>query len=243
MAKASTDFSYQSQPDHKDLGHIPGDYGLPYIGKAISFLADLHGSIDKQYKQYGPVSRMRMGGQNGLLIVGPDLYQEIYLDPQKNYSAKMGYDLNLGNFYPDTILLSDFEQHRPARRMFQNAFKNDAMRTYIEMLNPICADNIALMGNEKNFVFFPAIKTTLLDVASKVFIGMDELGSESDALAEAFVHASEGMLGLVKAEIPGTKYKKGRDGVRFLHDYFGRLVEQRRAGEGKDTFSDRKSVV
>jgi cytochrome P450 len=218
------------------LKHIPGEYGLPYIGKAIQFLDDLYGAIDHQYKNYGPVSRIRMGGQEGLLVVGPDLLQSVYLDKDKNISAKMGYDQNLGNFYPDTILLSDFDNHRPLRRMFQNAFKNATMRTYTEMMNKIMAENIDQIDNMDSFVFFPMIKKTLLDVANKVFIGV-ESGPESDKLADAFVDASEGLLGLIKKEWPGTKYKKGQDGIRYLREYFGSMIAERRTNDGSDTFS------
>src|SRR5437016_4980630 len=117
MSKAVIDKSYQLEKDNHELGHIPGEYGLPWFGKAVSVMSDLHNVIDDHYKRFGGVSRIRMGGQNALLVVGADNYQQIFLDKEKNFSAKMGYDKTLGSMYPDNILLTDFDDHRPIRRM------------------------------------------------------------------------------------------------------------------------------
>ena len=237
MTESAIDYAYEQQPDNRDLKHIPGEYGLPYIGKAIQFLNDLYGTVDYHYKKFGPVSRLRMGGQEGLLVVGPDLYQQIYLDKDKNFSAKMGYDANLGSLYPDTILLSDFEHHRPLRRMFQGAFKNAAMKNYVEMMNPVLNQNIATFAQQQDFHFFPAIKKTLLDVAAKIFVGIDELGEESDRLAEAFVASSDGLLGLVRKDWPGLKFHRGLKGVKYQREYFAKMIPARRKGNGGDTFT------
>lgn len=240
MSTATTteDTSYKTAPDNHDLMHIPGDYGLPWFGKAVSIINDLHNVIDHHYKRYGEVSRIRMGGQDGLLVVGAENYKQIYLDKDKNFSAKMGYDKTLGSMYPDTILLSDFDDHRPIRRMFQAAFKNEAMRTYADMMNPVIQKNVSTFGSKQDFVFFPAVKKTLLDVASKVFIGIDDLdGEEANRLIRSFIDSSEGLLALIRKEIPGGKFKRGRDGIRYQHDFFRKLIRERRGKEGGDTLT------
>lgn len=235
---SASDIDYKNAPDNNDLDHIPGEYGLPFFGKAVPIMTDLHNVVDHHYKTYGEISRVRMGGQNGLLVIGADNYKEIYLDKDKNFSARMGYDKTLGSMYPDTILLSDFEDHRPIRRMFQTAFKNSAIRTYVDMLNPVVEKNIHSFEQEANFVFFPAVKKTLLDVASKVFVGIDDLdGEEANRLIRSFIASSEGLLALIRKEIPGGKFKKGRDGIRYQHEFFRNLLQERRGKEGADTFT------
>ena len=229
---------YKTAPDNTRLDHIPGEYGLPFFGKAVPIMTNLHNVIDHHYKTYGEISRVRMGGQNGLLVVGADNYKEIYIDKDKNFSARMGYDQTLGSMYPDTILLSDFEDHRPIRRMFQTAFKNSAMRNYADMMNPVIARNIEQFDKQDNFVFFPAVKKTLLDVASKVFVGIDDLdGEEANRLIRSFIASSDGLLALIRREIPGGKFKKGRDGIRYQHEFFRKLIQQRRGKEGTDTLT------
>ncbi|NRB37226.1 MAG: cytochrome P450 [Pseudomonadales bacterium] len=238
MATATFDNSYLEENDNTNLDHIPGEYGLPFIGKAIPILKDLHNVIDDHYKRFGEVSRIRIGEQKGLLIVGGDNYKTIYLDRDKNYSARMGYDKTLATMYPDTILLSDFSDHKPLRRMFQSAFKNDAMRTYIDMMNPVLQRNIEQYKNEKDFVFFPAVKKTLLDVAAKVFVGIDDLdGEEAQRLADSFLKSSDGLTAIVRKEIPGGKFKRGKDGIAYQRDFFRKLVRERRGTDGTDTLT------
>lgn len=236
----ATDQSYKTAPDAgvSDLKHLPGEYGWPFFGKAVQVMTDLHNVVDYHYKNFGEVSRLRMGGQEGLLVVGADNYKDIYIDKDKNFSARMGYDKTLATMYPDTILLADFEDHRPLRRMFQTAFKNAAMRTYIDMMNPVIEKNVKTFGDKKDFVFFPAVKKTLLDVASKVFIGIDDLdGDVAHKLIKSFIDSSEGLLALIRKEIPGGKFKRGRDGIRYQRDFFKELIQQRRGGTGGDTLT------
>lgn len=231
---AQTD--YTLQPDNKHLDHIPGEYGLPYIGKAIPIMKDVYAVVDDHYRRFGPVSRVRMGGQNGLLLVGPDLYQQVYLDRDKNFSARMGYAQQLGGMYPDTILLQDFDVHRVQRRMFQSAFRNEAMRGYVDMINPILQQHLAEWRHQDPLVFFPHIKKALLDVGATIFLGM-KVGAEADRMSQAFLDSSEGLLALVRRDWPGLKWHRGKEGVRYLRQLFQGMIAERRAGDGRDTFS------
>ncbi|TNF34456.1 MAG: cytochrome P450 [Gammaproteobacteria bacterium] len=232
----ATSLDYTQQPDNKDLDHIPGEYGLPWVGKAIPIMKDVYATVDDHYKRFGPVSRIRMGGQNGLLVVGGDLYQQVYLDRDKNFSTKMGYAKQLGGMYPDTILLQDFDEHKIQRRMFQGAFKNDAMRGYVDMMNPVMKHHLDQWEHIEPLVFFPSIKKTLLDVGATIFVGM-EIGAEADKMSQAFLDSSEGLLGLIRMDMPGLKWHKGKEGVRYLRQLFKEMIPVRRAGDGKDTFS------
>ena len=230
------DLSYQTQPDNTRLDHIPGSYGpLPYIGNVIDIVNDLYGFIDSNYKKYGAVTKIKMAGQPGLLVVGAENFKQIYIDKDKNFSAQMGYENSLAHFYRKALLLRDFDDHRFQRRMFQTAFKTDQMRGYVDIMNPLFESNIQDWVERKDFLFFPAIKKTLLDVGATVFIGVEELGEEMDKLNEAFLNISEkGLMGLFKLDIPGLKYHKGKQGARYLEQYFEKVIPERREGSGKD---------
>ncbi len=240
MASSSVapDQEYTQQEDNKELLHIPGDYGYPWVGKAIPIMTDLHNVVDDYHKKYGEVSRIRLGGQNGLLVVGADNYKKIFIDKDKNYSARMGYEKTLGSIYPDTILTSDGSDHRDVRRMFQTAFKNDAMRRYLERINLVVERNLTLIDQKKSIVFFKMIKQTLMEVALNVFFGIDDLdGKETSLLIKSFKDSSEGLLALIRKEIPGGKFKKGKDGIRYQHAFLSNLIKERRGKEGTDTMT------
>ena len=65
--------SYKLEKDNRKLDHIPGSFGLPVIGHTVSLVKDLYGTIDKQYQQFGPVSKFGLAGFKGELLNGPDL--------------------------------------------------------------------------------------------------------------------------------------------------------------------------
>lgn len=240
MSQATAaELDYRLQPDNTDLDHIPGEYGvIPYLGKTIQLVNDLYGLLDDCYKRYGEVSKIKVGGQVGLLVMGADNYQQIYLDRDKVFSTMMGYENSLGHFYRGGLLLRDWDDHKVQRRMFQSAFKNDAMRGYIDIMNPLMKTNMDSWLGKPNFLFFPAIKRTLLDVGATVFIGVEELGPEMDEMNEAFLNVSEkGLMGLFKIDFPGFKFHLGIKGRDYLNDYFKRIIPQRRAANGKDMLS------
>lgn len=230
------DLSYQSEPNQQNLNHIPGDYGwMPYVGNTLELLDDLYGYIDKNYKKYGEVFKAKVGGQNGVVVVGPDNYQKIYLDKDKNFSAQMGYEASLAHFYRKALLLRDFDDHRFQRRMFQTAFKTDQMKGYVDIMNPILKSNMDSWDGQKDFLFFPAIKQALLEVGATVFIGAEKEGGEMEKLNEAFLNISEeGLMGLFKIDMPPFKFHKGKNGSRYLTKYFEQAIPQRRAGDGRD---------
>ncbi|HQQ75685.1 MAG TPA: cytochrome P450, partial [Pseudomonadales bacterium] len=166
----STIADYTQAPDAtpKDLSHIPGLKGIPLAGRLPWMIKDFHGAIREHHEMFGEVSYLNMGVTQGVLVLGPENYKHIYLDMDRNFSAKMGYMKSLGFFYRRGLLMRDFEEHRYQRRVFQAAFKNDAMRGYLHMMNPIIQRHISDWGEKRDFHFFPGIKETLLDVASKV---------------------------------------------------------------------------
>ncbi len=225
---------YRLQPENtRGLDHIPGDYGLPYLGHAITLMNDTHGWVQQRHERYGLVSKVRLAGQTGLLVLGPDIYQQIYLDRDRNFSAEMGYKRQLGAYYHGGLLLRDFDEHRVQRRIFQTAFKTEAMKGYIGSMNPVLGEHMDAWQQQRDFHFFPAIKSTLLEVGSRIFIGIGD-PDKMDLLTEAFLKVNEGLLGLIRKDIPGLRWHTGMKGKRELRNFFFGLVPQRRTGQGTD---------
>ena len=238
MSEATVE-SYKTQPHNTHLDHIPGDYGLlPYLGKSIDLVTDLYGYVDKCYKQYGPVSRTKIGGKEGLLLIGPDIYKQIHLDLDKCFSTQMGYDSNLGEFYRGGLLLLDGKDHKFQRRMFQSAFKTEPMKGYVDIINPFFSTALNEWGSVDDFLFLPSIKRLLLEVGSSVFIGVSESGEEMDKMTRAFLDISDkGLMALFKVNLPGFKFHQGKKGKKYLESYFKAIIPQRRTGHGSDILS------
>ncbi|MBK8289360.1 MAG: cytochrome P450 [Cellvibrionales bacterium] len=160
---------YMLQPDNKDLRGIPGDMGLPLIGHNIGFIKDTYALADRHYKQYGPLSTLNSFGLKGVLALGPDLAQQIFLDPNRDFSSRMGFQDRVGRFMDQNLAMLDFDHHRHQRRLMQSAFKNDAMQLYTDRINFIYRRAMGEWRNESEIKFFDHMKNLLLEVAADIF--------------------------------------------------------------------------
>jgi cytochrome P450 len=238
MAQAAVDTSYKQQPDAQNLDHIPGEYGMPVLGKTFQILADLQALVHDHYTRFGEVSRVNIGGQRGLFVMGAENLKQVYLDVDRNFSTEMGYAERLGRFYKGGLLLRDFDEHKVQRRIFQSAFKNQAMKGYVDVMNPLFEKYINEITSN-NILFFPFIKKALLRAVAKVFIDIDDMGEAADKLNNAFLDLNDALTAIVREDIPlpWLKYHKGKVAQKYLHSYIRQLIAQKRAGNGTDMLS------
>jgi cytochrome P450 len=235
---AETDYKQQPSSTYDELAHIPGNRGFPVLGMIPALFRDFYGTIDKQYKKYGPVSKANIGFQQGVLVLGPDIYKQILLDPERNFSNQMGYGNVMGQWFGGGLLLRDFDEHRVHRRLFQTAFKSEAMRGYVGMSNEIVARNLHSWLGKNDFRFVPHIQQLLMNIGARVFYGVDDLGDDSKKLGNAFLELlTKGMLSLVKVDMPPFKFYYGMRGKEYIETYLGSLIKQRREGHGIDFMS------
>ncbi|MFT6287635.1 MAG: cytochrome P450 [Alcanivorax sp.] len=225
---------YVAQQDNTDLNHIPGSYGLPLIGDTFGFVVKPFETLDRRYRQFGPVSKISMTFQKSVIALGPEFIQQLTLDSEHAFSAQMGYDAPLGDFFAGGLLMKDFKEHKFHRRIMQTAFKIDAMRTYVDMMHPVIDERVSQWGKQEQFHFYPNIKTLLLDVGAKIFLGLDLKGDATQALNQSFLNMNEGTMSLIRKDWPGLLYRKGMNGRRELEDFFINLVPERRGEVGKD---------
>jgi len=143
-----------------------------------------------------------------------------------------------GQWFGGGLLFRDFDEHRLHRRLFQTAFKSEAMRGYVAMSNEIMARNLQRWAAENNFRFVPHIQQVLMSIGARVFYGVDDLGDEARKMGDAFVEIlSKGMMSLVKIDMPPFKFYYGMKGKKYIADYLGSLIRERREGNGIDFMS------
>jgi len=238
-ARAPVDRSYRQAPDATDLAHIPGDDGLPVIGKTFAVLRDLHAVATRHVRDYGPVSRIRLAGQGGLLVTGADLYERIFHDPEECFSAEKGYDRQLGIFYPRGLLLMDFDEHRANRRMMQGAFKAAALHRYVEMMQPIIERHVQAWGGEDRVVFYPRIKQLLLEIGALCFLGIEDFEREAVTISDLFLDLNAGLVSVLRVELPFGAFGRAMRARRELERWCEAMIAERRrrCAPGDDVLS------
>jgi cytochrome P450 len=230
---------YIHEPNNKKLDNIPGDDGLPLIGHGAAFIPKPFEFAMEQSKKHGPIFKMNLFGTRSVMILGPDLMQQMLLDQDKNFSSKMGFMERVATFFEGSLIMEDFEHHKHQRRIMQTAFKNDALKHYTKEINGIY--DRALSDWEKDegetIEFFSYIKNLLLEVAAEIFIGEKDKGEKLRKLNKAFVDCSKGNAYILPLMIPGTTYYNGIKGKEYLKKTFQEMVKQKRDSDDMDMLS------
>ncbi len=222
---------------HSNLNHIPGDWGLPLVGSALPLVSDLLNTARQRVARYGVISRVRLGPERGLLVVGSDSYRSIFTDNQQRFSARLGYMNQLGRFYEGGLLLRDADDHRAQRRILQQAFKFTTMRDYVPRVEHTVLNHLATWSRGDAFHFYDHIKRTLLDVATDIFLGIPDEDQRGEFVSRAFLDIASGLGSLLPWDLPGTPIRRGLQGRDRLHQYLHASIEDKRQQLGMDMLS------
>lgn len=229
----STTADYLEQATNQALGHIPGEYGWPLLGKAIPFALNPIAVCEHHYLKYGAISRFKMGPDRVLLALGPENAQALHLDPDKNFSSAKG----LERFQPligGSLIMKDFEEHRVQRRLMQTAFKNTAMREYAAGINTVCERNIRSMAAQGEFRFFERSKETLLQIAAETFTGVNHDAPEVAMLTRSFIDFVSAFDFLFAVDLPGFKFHKGMRAKNEIASFIRSMIADKRASSDRD---------
>ncbi|GAK32152.1 cytochrome P450 [Iodidimonas nitroreducens] len=218
------------------LDHIPGEKGWPILGNTLEDFRDPRAYTQRMLDRYGPVYRHHILFRDQVSLIGPEANEFFFLDRDKALSSEQGWMLFLKDLFPRGLMLLDFDVHRAHRKIMGVAFKTPAMRHYCTRLNAGIPQRIDQWGKGGRFLFYDAIKTLSLDMASDVFLGMAP-GAEAAAVNKALSDMVAASMAMFRYPLPGTLYGRGVAGRRAMGTFFGRLIPQRRGTSGSDTFS------
>jgi len=187
--------------------------------------------------RHGPVVFQHTGFVPLVSMFGPEANRFVLLDQQELLSAKGAWDIIMGRIFTNGLLLRDGADHRQHRRIMQVAFHPNALREYVERMNPHIAATLA--GWESAgaaFRAFPAFKRLTLELACRIFLGL-ELGADAARLNRAFEATVAASMSIVRLRIPGLEFDRGLRGRAFMIDLFGAMMPRKRAGDEHDMFS------
>ncbi|TCP98925.1 cytochrome P450 [Sphingomonas sp. PP-F2F-A104-K0414] len=217
------------------LDHIPGNYGLPFVGNTFKLLADPIAFSETMAARYGPVYRNRALGGTGVNLLGPDANELVLFDRDKIFSSEQGWGPVLNLLFPRGLMLMDFDKHRADRRTLSVAFKPEPMRHYATELDTGIEAAIGGWAGQ-TLRFYDVVKKLTLDLAATSFLGVP-LGAEADRINQAFVDEVQASVSPIRKPWPGTQMRKGVKARAYLVDFFEREIPARRTGNGQDFFS------
>lgn len=220
-----------------ELRPVPGESGLPIIGKTFPLLKDPVALGEYMTTKYGNVYWMNSFGKKVISLIGPEANEFVLMDKGKNFSSEKGWAAYLERLFPRGLMLLDFDEHKAHRHIMATAFKTEPMRGYLERLNEEIPPRIKEWGKTGSFAFYPAIKKLSLDMATTVFLGLPADSKDGDAINAALTNMVSASMGVVRVPIPGTIMHKGVKGRAFMVDYLSREIPKRKNSDANDIFT------
>ncbi len=218
------------------LEPVMGDPGVPVIGHTVEFLDDSLRHTRRYYERFGTVFWVNTFGGRWVQVIGPTGLETVLVNRDRAFSNKLGWDPLIGAFFDRGVMLMDFDEHRHHRRILQQAFKHDRLVAYLETMNPAIQRGIARWQSGSSFELYRAAKQLTLDIATEVFVG-GQRSPEADRLNAAFIDVVVGGQAIIRADVPGGKWRRGLESRRLLEQYFHSQLSAKRASEGDDLFS------
>jgi len=123
-----SELPYDKRPANRDLSHIRGEYGWPFVGKTLDMFKDPQALFAHYYQEYGPVSRISITGNKCVLLLHPDHVQRVLMDREQNFSIKMAWESVMADFFQGEPVMRDYDEHRLHRSIMQSSFTPPAMR-------------------------------------------------------------------------------------------------------------------
>jgi cytochrome P450 len=233
----ATELSYEQRPSNRELRHIDGAYGLPFVGKTLDMIRDPQALFARYYRDYGAVSRISITGNKCVLLLHPDHVQRVLMDRERNFSIKMGWESVMADFFQGGLVMRDYDEHRVHRGIMNTAFKPHAMRGYAERIQQIVERAVERWAREDSILFYSEMKRLLLDIAFDVFCWVDDSERTIPKISRAFTDMMEGALGIVRLDVPGFLYHRGLEGRRFLRRFFMDMIDRKRQSSDQDVFA------
>ncbi len=197
---------------------------------------DMLTPLRKQHQEMGSVVRQISGPFRMVNLFGPDACQAVLMDRDGLMSAQKPWTQIMGRIFPNGLLLRDGEDHKQHRRLMQQAFRRPVLRSYAEHMAPMIEGGISAWGQQRNYQAFQAVKQLTLDMAARIFMGVD-LGPESLRINRAFEDMVAASMSRIRLRIPGLEFYNGLQGREVMTSFLRDLIPSKRAGDGDDMFS------
>jgi cytochrome P450 len=226
-------------PPGSGLEPVPGERGLPVLGKTLAFMRQGPRLSLEHHARFGPVSWSRVFGMEMVLVLGPEASQVVLVNRDKVFSQS-GWEWFIGPFFTRGLMLLDGEEHHAHRRIMQQAFTRPRLESYLTQLVGIVDEQVPRWPTDRPFEVYPALKGLSLDIAAAVFMGAgaaERNDPETQRVAEAFVDCVRAGLAVVRFPVPGLRWHRGLRGRRVLEEYFRDRIPAKRASADEDLFA------
>ncbi|GAA2419593.1 cytochrome P450 [Actinomadura vinacea] len=224
-------------PEGSGLKPVRGQPGVPYIGNTLQVMRQPFKVARRRYDQFGPVSWGWLLGQRTVTVQGAEAAEVVLVNRDKAFANGPAWNYFIGPFFHRGIMLLDFEEHLHHRRIMQQAFTRDRLRSYMAAMAPGIKGGLEAWEPGSSFKVYDHIKQLTLDLATDVFMGVELDRVEADRVNGAFIAAVRAGTAYVRYPVPGLRWHKGIQARKVLEAFFRRHLAAKRRDGGDDLFA------
>lgn len=215
------------------------DRGLPVLGQVLEYAKDPVDLCQRRWDRYGPIAPFRALGKTTVMLLGPDAVGEALQNKDKAFANGPAWSQLVGPFFHDGLMLIDFDEHKRHRRIMQEAFTRTRLDAYTQRLHPAIEQGVASWGEGTEFPSYWKLKQLTLDIAADLFMGgaQDTSQAEMDRVNKAFIACVQAAAGIVRANVPFTRWGKAYRGRKVLEGFLRQYLPAKRAEQTDDIFS------
>jgi cytochrome P450 len=219
----------------RDVAHIPGKMGLPFVGIVPEALLDPLAFAERMFERHGPVYKFYGRGNWNVQLIGAEANELVLFDKTGSFSAYGGWGPLVAPFFPGALLVKDGQDHRESRRILGEAFRQDKLGGY----RAIFADDIdrAVTSWEAGTVdVYEEVKKLTLSIAASTFLGMSLEQGGANAV-RLYSHMMGALLAVVRSPWLSPVAARGFLSKSRLEGLMKGLIRQKRVSLGDDIFS------
>ena len=224
-------------PPGSGLKPVMGDADDPLVGSTRGLVGDRVAWAMDKHRRYGNLWWAMMAGRRFVFVSGGDASKQVLINADKEFSSDGWVEL-IGKFFGGGLMLMSFGEHLDHRRIMQSAFTPRRLDGYLAGMDARIRDDLQRnYWDDGEHLLYPQLKDLGLRIATDVFLGM-ELDRERRTRVLASFHAqARAPLALLRMDLPGTLWGRGRSGYDHVQDFFRANLEAKRHEPGDDLFS------
>lgn len=209
--------------------------GWPLIGNSLSMLNDPLSYLVEQYRQLGPVFRVKMGFQNYWVLAGLEANRFLATDANEVCGSEglfAGFAQSLGTDVMLTVL--DGEAHAHMRRLNRPGFARSALVPHVGVTVGVVQDAVASWEPGATFPVLKTVRRIIADQIGLLTTGF-RLGDDFDDMLFYLntlmnVHALKVMP---KAMLLRPRFKRAEARLQRLRDEILAYHREVKPGEGR----------
>ncbi|MFM6899201.1 MAG: cytochrome P450, partial [Microcystis panniformis] len=176
---------------------------LPLLGETIAFLTD-RDFASKRHNKYGQLFRTHIFGSPTIILSGAEANRFLLSNENKYFAATWPKSTKtlLGSA---SLAVHTGDVHASRRRLIYQAFQPRSLASYIPTVETITAHYLERWQTAKTLSWYPELRNYTLDIACKLFIGLDQ--GSATKLGEVFDTWCAGLFTL-PLPLPWTAFGK-----------------------------------